>query len=60
MADPTIQRNIHEIRVKGKFGEFTVRTENMPSPNNPKTSHLAALSAVATLRKITENMLIGT
>ncbi len=60
VADPTIQRNIHEIRVKGKFGEFTVRTENMPSPNNPKTSYLAALSAVATLRKITENMLIGT
>ena len=60
VADPTIQRNIHEIRAKGKFGEFTVCIENVPSPNNPKTSHLAALSAVATLRKITENVLIGT
>jgi aspartate dehydrogenase len=60
VVDPTIKRNIHEIRVKGKFGEFTARTENMPSPNNPKTSHLAALSAVATLKRITENLLIGT
>jgi aspartate dehydrogenase len=60
VADPTIQMNIHEIRVKGKFGEFTVHTENMPSPNSPKTSYLAALSAVATLKRITENLLIGT
>jgi aspartate dehydrogenase len=60
VADPTIQRNVHEIRVKGEFGEFTVHTENVPSPSNPRTSYLAALSAVATLRKINENMLIGT
>ena len=60
VADPTTKRNIHQIRVKGEFGEFRVRTENVPSPNNPKTSYLAALSAVATLRKITQNMVIGT
>ncbi|MGQ9551615.1 MAG: aspartate dehydrogenase, partial [Candidatus Bathycorpusculaceae bacterium] len=60
VADPTIRRNIHEIRVKGKFGEFKVRVENVPFAKNPKTSYLAALSAVATLRKITQHMLIGT
>ena len=60
VADPTIRRNIHEIRVKGKFGEFTVRVENVPSAKNPKTSYLAALSAVATLRKVTQHTLIGT
>ena len=60
VADPTIRRNIHEIRVKGKFGEFTVRIENVPFAKNPKTSYLAALSAVATLRKVTQHMLIGT
>jgi len=60
VADPTIRRNIHEIRVKGKFGEFTVHIENVPSAKNPKTSYLAALSAVATLRKVTQHMLIGT
>lgn len=60
VADPTIKRNIHEIHVKGEFGEFRVKTENVPSPTNPHTSYLAALSAVATLRKITKNMMIGT
>lgn len=60
VADPNIKRNIHEIRVKGKFGEFKVRVENVPFAKNPKTSCLATLSAVATLRKITQHMLIGT
>jgi len=60
IADPTIERNIHEIEVKGEFGELKVHTENVPSVDNPKTSYLAALSAIATLRKITEPLLIGT
>ncbi len=60
IADPTIKRNIHEIEVKGEFGELKIQTENVPSVDNPKTSYLAALSAVATLRKITEHLLIGT
>jgi aspartate dehydrogenase len=60
VADPTIRRNIHEIRVKGKFGEFKVRIENVPFAKNPKTSYLAALSAVATLKKVTQPMSIGT
>ncbi|MFQ6071686.1 MAG: aspartate dehydrogenase, partial [Methanosarcinales archaeon] len=29
-------------------------------PTNPKTSYLAALSAIATLKKITEPIQIGT
>lgn len=60
IADPTMERNVHEVSVKGEFGELKTRTENVPSAENPKTSYLAALSAVATLKKITEHMLIGT
>jgi len=60
IANPTIKRNLHEIEVKGEFGEFKIHIENVPSVNNPKTSYLAALSAIATLRKITEPLLIGT
>jgi aspartate dehydrogenase len=60
VADSTIHTHVHEIHVKGEFGEFTVCTKNVPSPKNPKTSYLAALSAIATLRKITENVLVGT
>ncbi len=60
IADPTIKKNIHEIEIKGEFGELRIHTENVPSVDNPKTSYLAALSAIATLRKITEPLLIGT
>ncbi|MCS7123907.1 MAG: aspartate dehydrogenase [Candidatus Bathyarchaeota archaeon] len=60
VADPALERNVHEIEVKGEFGDLVVRVENVPSRENPKTSYLAALSAIATLRKITEPIVIGT
>lgn len=59
-VDPTISRNIHEIIVEGEFGTFTCRIENVPCPDNPRTSFLAALSAIATLKRITEPLQIGT
>ncbi|HEY9204605.1 MAG TPA: aspartate dehydrogenase [Candidatus Methanoperedens sp.] len=59
-VDPKASRNIHEITVEGAFGKFTCLIENIPSPNNPRTSFLAALSAIATLKKITEPLQIGT
>ncbi|MFQ5800136.1 MAG: aspartate dehydrogenase domain-containing protein, partial [Candidatus Hydrothermarchaeales archaeon] len=59
IADPAVERNIHEIRAKGDFGELSFRTENLPSQKNPKTSLLAALSAVSTLKKITNPIKIG-
>jgi aspartate dehydrogenase len=39
---------------------MSIRLENNPSPHNKKTSRLAALSAVATLKKIVESVQIGT
>lgn len=60
IADPKISRNIHELAVKGDFGEFTARIENVPSPKNPKTSYMAALSAIRLLRNFTETTRIGT
>jgi len=59
-VDPDASRNIHQITVEGDFGNFTCRIENVPSPDNPRTSLLAALSAIATLKKITEPLQIGT
>jgi aspartate dehydrogenase len=52
IADPGVDRNVHEVVVRGDFGEFRTVTENLPSPKNPKTSWLAALSAIAMLKKI--------
>ncbi len=60
VADPTINRNIHEIRVRGRFGELTVVTCNVPSPMNPRTSYLAALSAIRMLKNLSEPILVGT
>ena len=59
-ADPGASRNIHEISVEGAFGRYIARIENLPSLDNPKTSYLAALSAIATLKKIAEPLQIGT
>ena len=53
-------RNRHEIEVIGDFGRFTTEVENIPFPENPRTSYLAALSAVATLKKIASPLQIGT
>lgn len=57
---PSIERNIHEVEVIGDFGKFSARTENVPFPENPKTSFLAALSAIATLKNVVSNIKIGT
>jgi len=60
IADPFIRRNIHEIKVKGEFGELKINIRNIPMTDNPKTSQLAALSAIATLKKISEPLTVGT
>jgi aspartate dehydrogenase len=60
IADPKLRRNVHEIRVRGKAGEFVTKTQNVPFPGAPKTSYLAALSAIRTLRNLSESIQIGT
>ena len=59
VVDPYRKTNMHEIEVKGSFGKFYTRTENIVSPLNPKTSHLAVLSACATLKRLTGHIKIG-
>ncbi|MDD1734823.1 MAG: aspartate dehydrogenase [Methanothrix sp.] len=60
VADPDIKINQHEILVEGDFGRISTKVENIPSPQNPRTSYLAALSAIATLRSIVDPVKIGT
>lgn len=59
VADPKISRNVHEVEVEGEFGRLVSRTENLPSPSNPKTSFLAILSAIATLKAIVSPVKVG-
>jgi aspartate dehydrogenase len=60
VAVPGGNENVHEIRVQGEFGKLTVKVENVPSKSNPKTSQLAAFSAVATLKNLTRSLRVGT
>jgi aspartate dehydrogenase len=60
MADPNTTKNTHEIFARGRFGTLTVKIENVPFPTNPKTSWLAALSAIRKIREITETVSLGT
>ena len=52
VADPSAHRNVHEFVARSKAGTLHVRVENVPHPENPKTSYLAALSAVELLREL--------
>ena len=61
VADPATDKNTHHIEASGKFGKMTFTIENFPDPNNPKTSRLAILSAIETLRKYcSDEIQIGT
>jgi len=48
-ADPTVKRNVHKIFINSIVGNYIFTFENYPSPANPRTSWLAALSVVSLL-----------
>ncbi|MEM6693712.1 MAG: aspartate dehydrogenase [Pseudomonadota bacterium] len=51
IADPLVSANIHEIEASGAFGAFRFRIEGKALPDNPKSSALAAMSAVAAIQR---------
>lgn len=59
-VDPAVDRNIHEIFVEGVFGDIYIRVNNLPSPDNPATSYLAALSILSLLNNLEEPLVVGT
>ncbi|MBN1431337.1 MAG: aspartate dehydrogenase [Methanomicrobiaceae archaeon] len=59
-ADPALKRNTHEIIVEGDFGNFNLKIENKPCPDNPATSYLAALSIITLLKNLEDPIKIGT
>ncbi len=60
IADPSVKRNSHEVILEGPAGKLVSRAENVPSKENPKTSRLAILSAVAALKAFFDPVRIGT
>jgi aspartate dehydrogenase len=60
VADPALTLNTHTIRVSGASGRITIVLENVPAPQNPKTSWLACYSALAALKAMQSKIRYGT
>jgi len=59
VASPDSAQNTHEIEIRSNAARIISRTENVVHPDNPKTSYLAVLSAVATLKQVLAPLKIG-
>ncbi|KUG20951.1 l-aspartate dehydrogenase [hydrocarbon metagenome] len=59
-VDPDVERNIHEVYAEGEFGDIYIRIRNVPSPDNPATSYMAALSILTLLRNLDNPLVVGT
>jgi aspartate dehydrogenase len=49
VADPDVTQNRHHLEAEGAFGAMSLEMNANPSPDNPKTSHIAALSIMRLL-----------
>ncbi|MBI4192551.1 MAG: aspartate dehydrogenase [Betaproteobacteria bacterium] len=60
VADPALRYNTHYITIKGRTGNISIKLENVPAPENPKTAWLACYSALAALKQMTTQTRYGT
>jgi aspartate dehydrogenase len=59
-ADPGVQHNTHTIEVRSDSSDFTMTIRNTPTPENPRTGKITALSVIATLERLTAPLVVGT
>ena len=52
VSDPEAKLTRHEIVASGVAGRVRIEIESRPNPNNPGSSFLAALSAIAAVRSL--------
>ena len=60
VADPALTHNTHLIEIRGRTGNISIKVENVPSPDNPKTAWLACYSALAALKAAKSPVRYGT
>jgi aspartate dehydrogenase len=59
LADPHVQRNMHQVVARGAFGELRFEIQNVPSDDNPRTGRLVAMSVVHALRRRQAGLVVG-
>ncbi|MCP8937461.1 aspartate dehydrogenase [Alsobacter sp. SYSU M60028] len=59
IADPHAEMTQHRIEVTAASGTMAIDVANQPSPLNPRSSWLAALSAIAMVRQLVAPIWIG-
>jgi len=59
IADPTVDRNRHEVVAQGEFGELRFEIANIPTDDNPRTGRLVAMSVVHALRQRRAALVLG-
>ncbi len=60
VSDPAATGNTHALEVVSKAGKASMTFENLPHPERAGTSFIAPMSAIALLRKISEEFSVGT
>jgi len=60
VADPDEANNVHRIAATGGMGDIETTVRNVPSPMNPKTSYLAAISVIERFRQMDATVRVGT
>ncbi len=59
ITSPEYKVNSHEVQIESKAGKIKTVCENVAFKENPKTSYLAALSAMAVLKNMFEPVRMG-
>ena len=60
ITSPKYKENSHEIEMIGAFGRINTKTVNVICQDNPKTSYLAVLSVIQTLKQFSSGVFVGT
>ncbi len=59
VADPKARLTRHTLEAQGTFGKLFLEIEAQPHPDNPKTSYLACLAAIAAVAQFGSALKVG-